>query len=131
MSVLKLVKAFINEIKKILVRQPTLPLHDGRIQLDLLQAADFTAYVQQRFHIYAQSGTPLEAELVAVKQISAKPGAGTAKRKPFSIVFRCSDKPPLAQGIYKVENEKMGTLDIFIIPIGPDDEGFCYEAVFN
>ena len=37
----------------------------------------------------------------------------------------------LPQGTYKVEHEKLGTLEIFLVPIGPDKEGLCYEAIFN
>jgi hypothetical protein len=35
------------------------------------------------------------------------------------------------QGIYKLENEKLGALEIFLVPIGPDEKGMRYEAIFN
>ncbi len=53
------------------------------------------------------------------------------RRAPFSAVFRGPAEPQLAQGIYTLDNETLGRLEIFLVPIGPDDEGMRYEAVFN
>jgi hypothetical protein len=30
-----------------------------------------------------------------------------------------------------MEHEEIGAFDIFLVPIGPDEEGLCYEAIFN
>jgi hypothetical protein len=37
----------------------------------------------------------------------------------------------LPQAIYQLEHDRMGTMDIFLVPIGPDGQGMGYEAVFN
>jgi hypothetical protein len=75
----------------------------------------------------------VEATLIEVTEFDAlsPPDRQQAKRTPFSLVFRCGKETPLPQGTYTVEHERMGTLEIFLVPIGPDEGGLCYEAVFN
>ena len=52
-------------------------------------------------------------------------------RRPFSLLFRGPPEPVLPQRLYAMEHETLGTIEIFIVPIGPDKEGMRYEAVFN
>ena len=37
----------------------------------------------------------------------------------------------LPQYNYPLEHERMGRIAIFLVPVGRDDRGFRYEAVFN
>jgi hypothetical protein len=30
-----------------------------------------------------------------------------------------------------MEHEEIGAFDIFLVPIGPDEQGLLYEAIFN
>jgi hypothetical protein len=54
-------------------------------------------------------------------------------------VFRGPLEPILPQGIYRLEHEHLGALELFIVPIGPNKnansaEGptaMLYEAVFG
>ena len=73
----------------------------------------------------------LELELIEVNKVSADTTeAGQAV--PFSAVFRSTDKEEaLEQGTYSLTHDGMGELLIFIVPIGPDDTGMRYEAVFT
>lgn len=52
-------------------------------------------------------------------------------RHPFSLLFVCPDERLLEQGAYAIEHERLGMLEIFIVPIKADAEGVHYEAVFN
>jgi hypothetical protein len=67
---------------------------------------------------------------VELIEVSEGAGAGLS-RSPFSLVFRGGPSPPLPQRIYRVEHEALGALDIFLVPIGPDEVGQRYEAVFT
>jgi hypothetical protein len=75
----------------------------------------------------------LELELVQADKLTAYPGRGgkMPKRDPFSLVFRGAREFVLPQQIYTLEQETLGHLEIFLVPIGPDDVGQRYEAVFN
>jgi hypothetical protein len=38
--------------------------------------------------------------------------------------------PPLPQHIYALEHTSLGKLELFLVPIGPDERGMRYQAVF-
>ena len=99
--------------------------------LEKLKSADFVPYLHQPFHIHSGSVPPFPAELIEVAELgSAKEQSGSAKRRAFSVVFRGPPKTNLPQAIYTVRHEKMGTLELFLVPIGPDSQGMRYEAIF-
>ena len=37
----------------------------------------------------------------------------------------------LEQQIYKVSHEKIGEMEIFLVPLGPDKTGIKYEVIFT
>jgi uncharacterized protein DUF6916 len=49
----------------------------------------------------------------------------------FTLLFRGALPGWLPQRIYRLRHAALGELDIFLVPIGPDPQGFRYEAVFN
>jgi hypothetical protein len=53
------------------------------------------------------------------------------RRAPFSIVFRGPATPILPQRIYRLEHPAIGSFDLFLVPIGPDERGLRYEAIFT
>jgi hypothetical protein len=69
----------------------------------------------------------LEAELISAEAYGGRAGGS---RQPFSIVFRGPSQPVLAQMTYRIEHAVLGSFDLFIVPIGPDEAGMRYEAVF-
>jgi uncharacterized protein DUF6916 len=87
--------------------------------LDALTVADFEPLIHERFRI----ATQFHVELVEVSEIPREPGG----RVPFSLVFEGGTTPPLPQGIYSVEHDDLGALEIFLVPIAADR----YEAVFS
>lgn len=61
------------------------------------------------------------------------PGAAAGRdRTPFSLVFHTVPQAPvLQQQIYRLEGETMEPFELFLVPIGPDERGMRYEAVFT
>ena len=55
----------------------------------------------------------------------------TAHQEAFSLFFHGPTGPFLSQGIHKLEHGKLGDLEIFLVPVGKDKDGFQYEAAFN
>jgi hypothetical protein len=100
--------------------------------LDSLESADFSPYLNQPFRICAESLAPIEAKLIEVTDLGSGPAGEqeAVPRQPFSIVLRGPGDVVLPQRIYRVEHEEMGTLDLFLVPIGPDARGMRYEAIF-
>ena len=102
--------------------------------LDKLTHTSFEPYLHHSFSIRAGDGDPLNVELISVTELSGggAHASSEGERTPFSIIFRsASSEPVLQQAIYTVEHPELGALGIFLVPIGPDEHGLCYEAVFN
>ena len=90
--------------------------------LEALTTADFAPLLHENFRISADK-QPFELELVEVTEIPRDADG----RAPFSLVFQGGPNPPLPQRIYRVEHERLGALEIFLVPIAVDR----YEAVFT
>lgn len=53
------------------------------------------------------------------------------RREPFSLLFRIEGEPPLEQRIYKLRHPQVGTVEVFLVPMQPDESGSYLEAVFT
>jgi len=49
----------------------------------------------------------------------------------FALLFRGPLPGWLPQRTYHLRHAALGELEIFLVPLGPDVQGFRYEAVFN
>jgi hypothetical protein len=100
--------------------------------LDKLTSGDFVKYINETFRLKLEGSEPLEVELIQVTELGSDMEEDkNRKRRPFSIIFRGPTDRYLPQSIYPLEHPHMGTLDIFLVPIGPDNKGMRFEAVFT
>lgn len=96
--------------------------------LDKLTVDDFRPLSGELFHV-TEHGIDLRLERVAEVMESER---ARLKRQPFSLFFRGPSEPQLPQGTWSLRNEAFPEpLPIFIVPIGRNDEGVEYEAVFT
>lgn len=49
----------------------------------------------------------------------------------FSLIFKGPLDPFLPQQIYPLDHPAMGRLDLFLVPVDQQKDGFYYEAFFN
>jgi hypothetical protein len=49
----------------------------------------------------------------------------------FSLIFRSPESSMTPQATYPLLHEKLGAMDIFLVPVKQDESGAYYEAVFN
>ena len=100
--------------------------------LDRLTVTSFAPAVGETFVLDAGDAGPLDLELVEARL--HRPGARaqdeSGTRAPFTLVFRGPAEPILPQRTYPLEHESVGAIEIFIVPIGHDQAGTTYEAVF-
>jgi hypothetical protein len=89
---------------------------------------DFDAVVGDSFTVSAEP--PLDLVLVEASYLQSGP-AGVDESRSFSAVFRGPKEPALVQGTYVLAQTELGELTLFLVPIGADDTGVTYEAVFN
>lgn len=104
--------------------------------LDSLTAADFQEIQGTRFRVTHESASH-EFELVNVSEF---PDAAQGTfRKPFSILLHGPLDKVLPQGTHRLEHERLGVLELFMVPIGPNEPAapggaptaMRYEAVFG
>jgi hypothetical protein len=55
----------------------------------------------------------------------------TERNHAFSLFFHGPQTPFMPQAIYKLQHAELGVLEIFLVPVAKDKDGFQYEAVFN
>jgi hypothetical protein len=91
-----------------------------------LTAADFEPHVQDEFQI-ATSEIALSLKLVEVRRLGRAVRPGGA----FSLLFLSASGPIYPQAIYPLTHATLGTLDLFLVPLGPKHGGNSYEAVFT
>lgn len=88
--------------------------------------ADFEPHQGETFALQA-AGNELTMRLIEVQRL------GTAVREggAFSLLFTAPPGPFLPQAIYPVAHPALGTLELFVVPLGPKDGGNQYEVVFT
>lgn len=87
---------------------------------------EFSKHLNTKFRIHVNETETTEAQLTEVSELLASP-----RQERFSILFRTANEPFLGQGMRRFEHEQMESFELFIVPIGRDEEGTNYEAVFN
>ena len=87
----------------------------------------FSGFIGDAFGVHPDAGGPLDFELVSATAL----GETSERGRPFSVVFRGPGDVGLPQRIYRMEHSELGAFEIFLVPIGPDERGLRYEAVFN
>jgi hypothetical protein len=97
--------------------------------LEKLDLDSFKDHVNTSFKVSVE-GNPVDLELIEAAESGGEPIA-ESERKPFSLLFRGPQGVNLEQQIYALEHDKVGKLEIFLVPVQPDDKGPCYEAVFT
>jgi hypothetical protein len=97
--------------------------------LDKLQSTDFIPLLNEKFSIRLDGNEPIDLELVSVTK--AGPAPRPEARQPFSLLFMGPvSQQYLIQHIYCLEHERMGALELFIVPLGPEGGRMRYEAIF-
>jgi len=97
--------------------------------LDQLQFETFEPLVGSSFFCHTGGGRRMELRLTAAKKVMASEAARLT-RPAFSLFFLAPLLVP--QQIYSVTHDAFPEpLDIFLVPIGQEPNGFAYEAVFT
>ena len=92
---------------------------------DLPSRSDFAGCMGTTFRVHASEEGREAVTLIEVKELGS-----SGPREQFSLVFRGGQGDHLPQRTYRMEHEELGRMDLFLVPIGPDDEGMRYQAVF-
>jgi len=94
--------------------------------LESMIAGTFAAELNTKFRDSPPEAEPVEVELINVQDFGTSRG-----QTQFSVLFRGPLDRPLAQGTYPFEHERLGAFELFIVPVGVEQDGLRYEAFFN
>lgn len=83
------------------------------------------------FRLCAPGDGELELCLTEVTPLSTASAAPGTPRTPFALYFHGPSSPWARQATYRLENGSLGAVEIFLVPLGPDERGMRYEAVFT
>jgi hypothetical protein len=93
--------------------------------LATLGISDFAPHRDGSFDLQTQAGV-VPLRLVKVDPAGNSGRAGGA----FSLLFASPKGPWLPQAVYPVKHPALGTMEIFLVPVGPLAEGNGYQAIF-
>lgn len=100
------------------------------MDISLLTSDDFDTLLNKIFTIRISDEIQLDAELVELTKL--KNNYSPLERHPFSIVFRTEQKNEYyQQGIFTIVHPCKGDLQLFLSPLGFDNVGMKYEAIFS
>jgi len=93
--------------------------------LATLAIGDFAPHCDASFDMQTDAGV-VPLKLVEVDPAGESGRAGGA----FSLLFAAPKGPWLPQAVYPVKHPALGTMEIFLVPVGPLAEGNGYQAIF-
>jgi hypothetical protein len=89
--------------------------------------ATFERLLNSRFKLRLDEEASVEIELVEVRR-----GSSAAGWEMFSLLFQAPPGAPAEQRMYELEHEAAdASFELFLVPVGRDEDGVRYEAVFN
>jgi hypothetical protein len=96
------------------------------VDLAALKIDDFTPHLEAAFAMQTAGGVvPLKLAKVDPAGNSGRAGGA------FSLIFVAPKGPWLPQAIYPVTHPSLGIMEIFLVPIGPRQDGNGYQAIFT
>lgn len=95
-----------------------------------LNERNFSEQLGTIFRVETSSSSLVELKLVEV-QGASNGLPEVAGQERFALYFTGSNEQFLQQRSYSLRHQELGDLEIFLVPIAQDENGFRYEAVFN
>src|SRR5262245_31408240 len=93
--------------------------------LDLPTRDRFAPLLNSQFQLEHSNGS-IDIELIEVSELRV-----SRSNESFSLVFRGPGNILIPQAMYRFNHAALGVVDLFIVPIGRDEHGLYYEALFN
>ena len=96
--------------------------------LDQVQVEEFEPLVGTILRLSSGSDH-VDLELTEARRLRSP---SPRQSSPFALVLRHNGaKQSFGQGMYRLHHPTLGEMDLFVVPIGPDANGMCYEVTFN
>lgn len=89
----------------------------------------FSPHVNEQFKI-SDGAREYDATLLRCDELEYGQKDSRIRQKGFTLLFRAQAESPQVQQIYRVIHPRIGTHDVFLVPVHLSEEGLEYEAVF-
>ena len=102
--------------------------------IPLLSKATFAPLLNTSFQILPERKEKVRVKLVEVQDLlpaAHRQLADRTGKECFSLIFRPSSYPRLKQKTYRLQHDKLGDFDLFIVPVKTEKHGMIYEAIIN
>ena len=96
------------------------------ISVELPRKQEFSEHIDSIFHARLADGNRFDLSLIKLDEI-----VSNEMQDNFTLLFRAPVDAPQSQGIYWLEHDVLGAMEIFLVPVSRDAVGLSYEAVFN
>ena len=93
---------------------------------EVLTQKAFADQIDTKFTLILEGFDPIELKLSRVSDVNESNGA-----EAFSLIFKGPGEFVLRQSTYQLQHDVMGAIVIMLVPVGKDEQGVDYEAVFN
>ena len=97
--------------------------------IDLLKPDHFRG-LSEPLVVLLDSGEAQTTISMTVESVDLMP-SHLFREEPFSLILCGPRNPLLDQATYLVRHPTLGTIELFLVPIGRIDAGTRYQAVFN
>ncbi len=87
---------------------------------------EFSSAINSLFHARQADGSEFDLTLLESSTPISNP-----VQECFSLLFRAPADAVPVQSIFRLANERLGEMDLFLVPVKKDEDGLYYEAVFN
>lgn len=101
---------------------------EGKLDLSQLDFSSFIKTVNTPYSCSEQGNCDLLlTEVVKLSQ----PNDPRVKRVPFVLVFKAPSHFPTQQAIYQLNNQEIGHLELFLVPVASSEQHVTLEATFT
>jgi hypothetical protein len=103
------------------------------VPLEQLVFASFSGLLNSKFRVVIDAQNSVEVELVEITPPQTGQGGAGGRQtfENFSLIFLGPLNPVLPQKIYWFESAQLGRFEMFIVPVGQDQSGTRYQAIFS
>ena len=94
-------------------------------------SGDFETCLDTTFELRLDDDGRLPLRLIEVDGPPEAAEGEAPRTRPFSLLFKGPPETFLKQRIYRLEHTRFGRVDLFLVPVGQQTDGYLYESIFN
>jgi len=86
----------------------------------------FVENLNTNFSLQLDATQTVDLQLIEVRE-----GRSSPRQEQFALLFQGPLATPFWQRTWFMRHAQLGEFELFLVPVGSDQDGLYYEAVFN